>query len=331
MDRQLQHLGANFQNYYGAVLSLGLTLISLPFFIRWVASRGWGQEIRPEGPEDHQVKAGTPTMGGACFVLSSFVATWLIAKPSMELAIIWFVILGGFGIGLLDDLTGLTKKQNLGLKARQKLALQGALGLFPAAYLVWGRGVTTIALPFGYELNGATLVLALGVMVVVSTTNAVNLADGMDGLASGAALPPLAFFALVGVCQGQLSVTVTALSLMGALVGFMWFNCYPAKVFMGDTGSLALGGALAAMALVCGRPIMLVLVGGLFVAEALSVILQVTYFKTTGGKRIFKMSPLHHHFALSGMHEVQVVVRFWLTSLFLTLAGLYCYGQGCAW
>jgi phospho-N-acetylmuramoyl-pentapeptide-transferase len=310
---------------------MGLTLVSLPLFIRWARTQGWGQEIRPEGPEDHKVKAGTPTMGGAAFILSAFAATWLVGKPSLELAIIWFVILGGFAIGLLDDLTALTKKQNLGLKARHKLVLQGLLGIFPAAYLVWGRGVSSVPLPFGYELKGSLLVLALGVMVVVSTTNAVNLADGMDGLASGAALPPLAFFALVGVCQGQLSITVTALALMGALVGFLWFNCYPAKVFMGDTGSLALGGALAAMALVSGRPFMLILVGGLFVAEAVSVIMQVTYFKATGGKRIFKMSPVHHHFALSGMHEVQVVIRFWLTSLFLTLAGLFCFCQGCAW
>ena len=303
----------------------------MPHFIRWVAQRGWGQEIRPEGPADHQVKAGTPTMGGSVFVLSSFLATWLLAKPCMELAILWVAILGGFGIGLVDDLTALMKKQNLGLKARQKLALQGILGVIPAAYLVWGRGVTSIALPGGYELQGIAWVLLTGLLVVVATTNAVNLADGMDGLASGAALPTLAFFAFVGLCQGQMSVTVTALSLMGGLLGFLWFNCYPAKIFMGDTGSLALGGALASMALVLGRPIMLVLVGGLFVAEALSVILQVAYFKSTGGKRIFKMSPLHHHFALSGMHEVQVVIRFWLSSLFLTLAGLYFYSQGCAW
>ena len=324
-------MGANFHLFYAAMLSLGLSLVALPFFIRWVAGRGWGQEIRPEGPADHQVKAGTPTMGGACFVLSSFLATWIVAKPSFELAVIWFVILGGFAIGLLDDLTGLMKKQNLGLKARQKLALQGALGVLPAAYLVWGRGVTAIDLPFGYQVQGWPLVLALGVMVVVSTTNAVNLADGMDGLASGAAIPPLAFFALVGACQGQPGITATALALMGGLIGFLWFNCYPAKVFMGDTGSLALGGALAAMALIAGRPIMLILVGGLFVAEAVSVIMQVSYFKATGGKRIFKMSPLHHHFALSGMHEVQVVIRFWLTSLFLTLGGLYCFATGSSW
>ena len=330
MDK-LQDLHANFHNYYAAVLSMGLTLLALPFFIRWVASRGWGQEIRPEGPQDHQVKAGTPTMGGACFILSAFVATWLVAGWNLELFVIWFVILGGLGIGLLDDLTGLMKKQNLGLKARQKLALQGLLGMFPAAYLVWGRGVSSITLPGGYELEGIAWVLGLGVLVVVATTNAVNLADGMDGLASGAAIPPLAFFALVGMCQGQQSVTVTALALIGTLVGFLWFNCYPAKIFMGDTGSLPLGGALAAMALVSGRPIMLILVGGLFVAEAMSVIMQVAYFKSTGGKRIFKMSPLHHHFALSGMHEVQVVIRFWLTSLFLTLAGLYFFAQGCAW
>jgi phospho-N-acetylmuramoyl-pentapeptide-transferase len=249
----------------------------------------------------------------------------------MEMLILWTVIAGGFVIGLIDDLTSLMKKQNLGLKARQKLALQGGLGLLPAAYLVWGKGLDSVLLPGGYSLDGWGWVLAVGVLVVVSTTNAVNLADGMDGLAAGAALPTLAFFALVGAHQGHSAVVITALAFMGGLVGFLWSNCYPAKVFMGDTGSLALGGALAGMALLLGRPVMLILVGGLFVAEALSVILQVSYFKATKGKRIFKMSPLHHHFALSGMHEVQVVVRFWLTSLFLALAGLYFWAQGGQW
>lgn len=331
MDRRLQSLGVFSQVYYTAIAGLGLTLLAMPHFIKWVANRGWGQEIRPEGPADHQVKAGTPTMGGAVFVLSAFLATWIFCSPSVELVVLWTVVLGGFGIGLLDDLTGLMKKQNLGLKARQKLALQGLLGLLPAAYLVWGKGLDTVALPGGYELTGWGWVLGIGVLVVVATTNAVNLADGMDGLASGAAVPSFAFFGLVAFTQGQMGVAFTALAFIGALIGFLWFNSYPAKVFMGDTGSLALGGALAAMALLTNRPVMLILVGGLFVAEALSVILQVAYFKATGGKRIFKMSPLHHHFALSGMHEVQVVIRFWLTSLFLALAGLYFWGQGCQW
>lgn len=313
------------------VLSLGLTLLAMPHFIRWVANRGWGQEIRPEGPADHQVKAGTPTMGGSVFVLASFFATWLVAKPSAELAVLWFVILGGFAIGLLDDLTALMKKQNLGLKARQKLALQGGLGLFPAAYVVWGKGVDAVILPGGYQLQGWYWVLMVGVLVVVATTNAVNLADGMDGLASGAAIPTFAFFAVVAACSGQPAVTCTALAFIGGLFGFLWYNGYPARVFMGDTGSLALGGALAGMALLTGRPVMLILVGGLFVAEAMSVIMQVSYFKATKGKRIFKMSPLHHHFALSGMHEVKVVVRFWLTSLILALIGFYFWSQGCQW
>jgi phospho-N-acetylmuramoyl-pentapeptide-transferase len=223
------------------------------------------------------------------------------------------------------------KGRNLGLTARQKLVLQGALGLAPAAYLVWGRGIDSITLPGGYAIHSSALVLLVGVMVVVATTNSVNLADGMDGLASGAAIPTLLFFAGVGAMQNQPAVTITALAIIGGLLGFLWYNCFPARVFMGDTGSLALGGALAAMALVLGRPIMLVLVAGLFVAESLSVIMQVTYFKSTGGKRIFKMSPIHHHFALSGYHEVQVVIRFWLVSTFCALAGVYFVAQGGLW
>lgn len=317
--------------YYTGVAGLGLSLLAMPFFIKWVSSRGWGQEIRPEGPEDHKKKAGTPTMGGAVFVLSAFLVTWIFCPPSTELAVLWLVILGGFGIGLLDDLTGLMKGQNLGLKARQKLVLQGALGIFPAAYVVWAKGIDTITLPGGYELKGWYWALGIGVLAVVATTNAVNLSDGMDGLCAGSIVPTFAFFALVGYHQGLLSVTYTALAFIGALLGFLWYNSYPAKIFMGDTGSLALGGALAGMALLTSRPVMLILVGGLFVSEAMSVIMQVSYFKATGGKRIFKMSPVHHHFALSGMHEVQVVMRFWLTSLFLALAGLYFWGQGCQW
>jgi phospho-N-acetylmuramoyl-pentapeptide-transferase len=321
----------NQPNFFAALTALSLTLLVMPLFIKFVRSRGWGQKIREEGPQDHQAKAGTPTMGGSVFVLAAFLATWLTATPSMELSMIWLVILGGFAIGLLDDLTSLMKGRNLGLKARQKLVLQGALGLAPAAYLVWGRGIDHITLPGGYAIHSSLLVLLVGVLVVVSTTNAVNLADGMDGLASGAAIPTLLFFATVGALQGQPAVTATAVALIGGLLGFLWYNCYPAKVFMGDTGSLALGGALAAMALVLGRPIMLILVAGLFVAEAVSVIIQVVYFKSTGGKRIFRMSPIHHHFALGGMHEVQVVIRFWLVSTFFALAGVYFVAQGGAW
>lgn len=313
------------------LVAMALTLLTTPLFIRFVKAKGWGQKIRPEGPADHQVKAGTPTMGGAVFVLSAFLATWLFTDASTELAVIWLVILGGFAIGLLDDLTGLLKKQNLGLKARQKLALQGLLGLVPAIYLVWGRGFDYLPLPGGYRLQGALWVLLVGVLVVVSTTNAVNLADGMDGLAAGAAIPTFLFFAGLGALAQQWAVTATALALVGGLLGFLWFNCYPAQVFMGDTGSLALGGAMASMALVLGRPVMLILVAGLFVIEVVSVIMQVTYFKSTGGRRIFKMSPLHHHFALSGMPEVQVVVRFWLVSVFCALAGALSVENGCAW
>lgn len=318
-------------NFFAAVIAMGATLLTMPLFIKFVRSRGWGQKIREEGPKDHQSKAGTPTMGGSVFVLASFLATWLTATPCMELSMIWLVILGGFGIGLLDDLTSLMKGRNLGLKARQKLVLQGALGLAPAAYLVWGRGIDRINLPFGYSVQSSLLVLAIGVLVVVATTNSVNLADGMDGLAAGAAIPTLLFFAGVGAMQGQPSVTATALAIVGGLLGFLWYNCFPARVFMGDTGSLALGGALAAMALVLGRPVMLILVAGLFVMESVSVIMQVTYFKSTGGKRIFKMSPVHHHFALSGYHEVQVVTRFWLVSTIFALAGVYIVAQGGNW
>lgn len=318
-------------NFWALVLALITTLGLTPIFIRAVRRKGWGQKIREEGPADHQVKAGTPTMGGAVFVLAACVSSLAFASPNLELLVLWVAILGGFAIGLLDDLTSILKGRNLGLKARQKLVLQGILGLFPAAYLVWGRGVDELPMPIGMTLSGSLVVLGVGVLVVISTTNAVNLSDGMDGLASGAAIPVLLFFAGLGFFQQQAAVTVTALSLVGGLLGFLWFNGYPARIFMGDTGSLALGAALAGMALVLGRPLMLLVVGGLFVAEAGSVILQVATFKLTGGKRLFRMSPIHHHFALSGMPEVQVVIRFWLISTFCSLAGLYAVYEGAAW
>lgn len=313
------------------IFAFTLTFVFLPIFISFVRKQGWGQKIREEGPADHKTKAGTPTMGGSVFVLAAFIVSWLLGEPTTELSMLWLVILGGFAIGCLDDLTSILKGRNLGLKARQKLVLQGALGVFPAAYLVWGRGIEQIALPGGLVLKGSWLVLLIGLLAVVATTNAVNLTDGMDGLAAGATIPTLIFFAWLGFRQQQPAVSVTALALVGGLLGFLWYNCYPAKVFMGDTGSLALGGGLAAMALVLGRPAMLILVAGIFVAEATSVIIQVSYFKCTKGKRIFRMSPFHHHFALGGMHEVQVVVRFWLVSLSFALAGAYFVFAGAKW
>ncbi len=316
------------------VLLLGTAAVSCgatPLFIRFVRSRGWGQEIRPEGPADHQVKAGTPTMGGAVFVLVAFIGSWLAAPPTGALAVLWFVVLGGFGIGLLDDLTGLLKRQNLGLKARQKLVLQGLLGVVPSLYLLFGRGQSRIDLPFGFSLEGAFWVLAVGTLVVMATTNAVNLADGMDGLATGAALPTIGFFVWLAYLQGEVAVYATGVAFVGALLGFLWHNCYPAKIFMGDTGSMALGGVVAASALLLGRPVLLVLVGGIFVLEAVSVIVQVSYFKATKGKRIFRMSPLHHHFALGGMHETQVVQRFWLVSTLCALLGAAAIAGGCPW
>ncbi len=306
---------------------LGLTVAAMPMFLAWMRRRGWGQQIRPEGPQDHHSKAGTPTMGGGVLIPAAAVASLAMGVYSWDLAAFWLITLGCFFLGLLDDLTAVNRKRNLGLKARHKLAIQGSLGLAAAAYLVYS-GHPGFWVPGLGMLEGPLWVAALTLLVLAGTTNAVNLTDGLDGLAAGTVTSALLAYTVVCLHQDKLELAVASVTLAGACLGFLWFNCYPARLFMGDTGSLGLGGGLAMLALLTGTPFLLVVIGGVFVAEAVSVILQVTYFKATGGKRIFRMSPLHHHFSLGGLHEVQVTTRFWLVGALLSLAGVYLYFIG---
>ncbi|MEW6278590.1 MAG: phospho-N-acetylmuramoyl-pentapeptide-transferase [Candidatus Eremiobacterota bacterium] len=299
----------------------GMTLVSMPAFLGWMRRLGFGQSIREEGPKSHFSKAGTPTMGGAVLMGAALVGSFWAGQLTGPLVVLWILALGSSAMGATDDLTKVFKKRNLGLKARHKLIIQFALGLGMGLYLVLAQGARSIEVPWVGTLVGAGWVLLLSLCVVVSTTNAVNLTDGLDGLAAGTVALAALAYAVIGSATGQSELAVAAASVVGACLGFLWFNCYPARVFMGDTGSMGLGGVLAGLALLTRTEFWLVLIGGVFVAEALSVVFQVVYFKATRGKRIFRMSPLHHHFEAVDP-EMRVTAWFWICGALLATVGV---------
>jgi len=304
-------------------MGCGLSFLGMPAFLAGMQRLGWGQKIREEGPQDHQSKAGTPTMGGGLFIPAGLLASFWAAHWSANLFAIWVLTLGCWLLGLTDDLTKVMRNRNLGLKARHKLFIQTTLGLAMGLFLACRMEVPGIEIPFYGFLPGLPWVLLLSWLVVSGTTNAVNLTDGQDGLAAGTVLASLSAYIVICLAHGHADLATAAAGMAGATLAFLWFNCFPARIFMGDTGSLGLGGMLAGLALLTGTSFWLILIGGVFVLEAVSVIMQVSYFKLTGGKRIFRMSPIHHHFCLQGRHEVQVTLRFWVASIVLALLGLY--------
>lgn len=306
---------------------LGLSLVSMPIFLRWAKGHGWGQEVREEGPKAHLSKAGTPTMGGIVLILAGLMASFW-APNSLDLWIFRMTVVVCAGLGMVDDLSKLMKHRSLGLKARHKMAVLLVLGLVLFGYLAMTRQNFGVNVPIVGFVSSAWVVLAVTLFLTSGTVNAVNLTDGLDGLAGGTCTAALSAYAAIAAYTGHIELCVAAMAMAGACVGFLWYNVFPARVFMGDTGSLALGGALAALALLTGTEFLLVLIGGIFVIEALSVIIQVSYFKLTNGKRIFKMSPIHHHFELSGLHEVQVTARFTIISIILALVGVLYYMGG---
>jgi phospho-N-acetylmuramoyl-pentapeptide-transferase len=320
-----------------------VSLLVGPWLVGRLQSLQIRQAIREEGPERHHAKAGTPTMGGLLIVGSISVTTLLWAD--LGNAYVWTVLvvtLGFAGVGFADDWIKVRSSRNLGLTARQKLLLQVLVGLAGglAARMVAepAQHAGALALPF---FKGVLVPLGIGylpfvVLVLLGASNAVNLTDGLDGLAIGAiAIAASTYTVFVYVAghariaeylrivavseSGEVAVFTGA--VVGAALGFLWFNCHPAQVFMGDVGSLALGGGIGIVAVVAKQELLLVLVGGLFVLEALSVLIQVASYKLTG-KRVFRMAPLHHHFELVGWQETQVVVRFWIISVVFALAGL---------
>lgn len=297
-------------------------ILGKPFIARLRQMRV-GQITREAGPESHQAKTGTPTMGGVLILFGTTAAALAFAG---NLADLWplFVAFLGYGfIGIVDDLSKLTAKRSLGLKARQKLLLQVIFATI-VVWAAWQQVGTALHVPFlGRSLEVPLwLYFIIGVGTMVGTGNAVNLADGLDGLAAGTTAIASFTLATMAFRLGFDDVAIFAAAVGGACLGFAWFNAHPAQLFMGDTGSLALGGGLAAIALLSRTPLLLIIVGGMFVVITLSVIIQVTYFRLSGGRRLFRMSPLHHHFELSGWSEPQVVIRFWLVALLFAAAGM---------
>lgn len=281
------------------------------------------QSIREDGPQAHLAKAGTPTMGGLFMMLALVVAVCIVPPYSVTLWMLLFLTLGHGALGFSDDFIKAVKHRNLGLTAKQKLLGQAVLAIiFCYISIAYAALPTTLWIPLvdiTVDLGYAYYVLAF--IIILGTTNAVNLTDGLDGLATGISAIAGAAFAVVGLLVGSLSVTFFGIIVSAVCLGFLYFNANPAKVFMGDTGSLALGGAFAGMAIATKTELLLIVIGFVFVVEALSVILQVASFKTRG-VRIFRMSPIHHHFELGGWSERKVVYVFWAVSLLMALLGI---------
>lgn len=309
-------------------------------FIRWLRAKSIGQSIRELGPETHFSKKGTPTMGGALILASILISTLLWSDlKNIYVWIAIFVTMGTGLIGWIDDYKKVVKKNSKGLSARQKLVSQTAVALVASIVLYKFTDLTPmLKFPFfkDWSLDLGLLFIPFSTLVIVGASNAVNLTDGLDGLAVGPTITTSVTFAVLAYCAGNFVIAdylqipfvsgsgelaIFLASTGAACLGFLWFNAYPAEVFMGDVGALALGGALGVASVITKNEILLVLCGGIFVLEAVSVMIQVGSFKLTG-KRVFKMAPLHHHFEKKGWHESKVTVRFWIISIMLAVASL---------
>ena len=329
-----------FRSVWALLTALIISIIFGPMLIRWLQRIKCGQYIREDGPQ-HQAKQGTPTMGGVMIIIAVVVSTVLWADVSNIYVWLTLLVFVGFGVvGFTDDYIKVVKKQNEGLSAKAKFALQCGVALAALYLLIQQPAYSTqLSVPFFKDFTPdlGWFYLPFAMVVMVGASNAVNLTDGLDGLAIGPMVVAMACFAIfiyvsghaqiseylaVQNIQGIGEVTVFCGAMVGAGLGFLWFNAHPAQVFMGDVGSLALGGALGFVAVLAKQELLLAIVGGVFVFETLSVILQVGYFKLTGGKRIFKMAPLHHHFELKGVPESKIIVRFWILSILMALMAL---------
>ena len=303
-----------------------------PAVIRLLTKLKFGQNIRAEGPKSHLKKSGTPTMGGV-LILFGMIAGSLAGLGghwSSNLRWALFLTLGYGALGLVDDLLNIIHHRSLGLKARDKLLGQVFFaGLF-GLYVVQSGVMETLKIPYfspHLAFINPVLTFVFVVFTLVAMSNAVNLTDGLDGLAGGTTLIAAVAMGILAFLQGETGLAIFAAAMAGACLGFVWFNAPPAQVFMGDTGALALGGALGAIGILSRTALFLPVIGGIFVAENLSVILQVLSYKTTG-KRVLRMAPLHHHYELGGLSESKVVIRFWIVGILLALLGLAGYKIG---
>ena len=340
-------------------ISLVISLLGTPLFIKWLVGRGYGQFIRDDGPTSHHTKRGTPTMGGALIIVATLVAyggahAFTLTSTTVSGVLVLFLMTGLGVVGFLDDYIKISKQRSLGLRTKQKLAGQTLVAVvfaglalqFPnsrfrtaAVPFVSFVRDTNVNVAFAGTLLGTILFVLWANLMIAGTSNGVNLTDGLDGLATGTSVMVFGSYVLIAIWQSNQScqfnpgvncyevrdprdLAVVAAALMGACFGFLWWNASPAKIFMGDTGSLALGGAMAGLAIITRTELLIVILGGLFVIITLSVIIQVGYFKMTG-RRVFKMAPLQHHFELVGWDEITIVIRFWI------IAGLFvAFGLG---
>ena len=322
---------------FALTLGVATCLLAVPLgflLIRYLKARGIGEQIRIDGPTSHQLKTGTPTMGGIMIILPVAIMTGLFNLINRESMLLPLGTMLAYGIlGAIDDWTGLrrirargageTKGEKSGLIARYKLVWQSVIALGATMVLHSVFLLESFALPsIETKFSLGIWYVPIAVFVIVATANAVNLTDGLDGLAGSTSAIAFAAYGVVALLQGQLYLVAFCFTMTGAILAFLWYNAYPAQLFMGDTGSLALGGTLGVVAMMTGQWLLLPIVGIVFVAETLSDILQVAYFRLTKGKRIFKMAPLHHHFELLGWSEVHVVQRFWLVSILAAMLGI---------
>ena len=309
--------------FYAALLSALVAFLCAPKLIPVLRKMKFGQSIRAEGPESHYVKAGTPTMGGVLILLGLTIGTLLFAKFNIEIILVLFITLGHGLIGFIDDFIKVVLKRSLGLKAKEKLLGQIIMAVALSYIAVNFLNIKTdLWIPFlEHKLDIGYFYYPLIFFVLVGTTNAVNLTDGLDGLAAGTSSIAMFTYMIICIYLNQFDLAIFCAAVTGATLVFLKFNYYPAKVFMGDTGSLALGGALASVAILTKTEILLAILGMVFVVEALSVIIQVTSYKTRG-KRVFRMSPIHHHFELGGWNEKKVVSVFWTAGLVCSLLAL---------
>ncbi len=307
-----------------AIVAAGFVLVTGPFFIPELHKLKFGQSIREEGPKSHQKKSGTPTMGGIMIILGITLGTLAAAPWTPEVLLAVFIMLGHFVLGFLDDYIKVVKKRNLGLKARQKLAGQILIAVVTMYVATQVLGIDTDVWIPGLDANVSLGVLyyPLVLFVLVGTSNAVNLTDGLDGLAAGTVAIAASAFAVVSVLTGHGDLAYFCVAMAAACLAFLRFNAHPAKVFMGDTGSLALGGFVASMAYILNMPLFIPIVGLIYLIEIVSVMMQVTYFKLTHGKRIFKMTPIHHHFEKCGWSETRIVAVFTVITTLMVLVGL---------
>jgi len=330
-----------FRTIYAAITALVICFILGPWMIRKLQSLKMGQPIREDGPNSHFSKEGTPTMGGLLIIFAAVISTFLWSNLTVDYVWMIMMVTVGFGlIGFMDDYRKLSHKNSKGVSGKARLMMEVAIAFFVSLVLYYKAGVSSsITIPFfktvlpdlgwGYVL--------LSTFIIVGAANAVNLTDGLDGLAIGPAITCFMTYLLFAYFAGNIKISgylqipyvagtgelaIFCGAMVGAGIGFLWYNAYPAQVFMGDTGSLPLGAALGTLAVMTKQEILLAIVGGIFVLETVSVIFQVGWFKISNGKRIFRMAPIHHHFELKGWAEPKIIVRFWIISILLALVAI---------